>query len=42
MNENLKNETTQIERNGLPASTYLFSITNQEGKIVQTGKVIFE
>ncbi len=41
-NENLKNETTTIERNGLPANAYLFSITNQEGKIVQTGKVIFE
>ena len=41
-NENLKNETTQIERNGLPASAYLFSITNLKGKIVQTGKIIFE
>ena len=41
-NENLTNETTTIERNGSPANAYLFSITNQEGKIVQTGKVIFE
>ena len=42
LNENLQNETTQIERNQLPASTYLFSITSHEGKIVQTGKIVFE
>jgi hypothetical protein len=39
---NLKESETIIERNNLATGTYLFSITNASGRIIENGKLIFE
>ncbi|MFM2049145.1 MAG: Secretion system C-terminal sorting domain, partial [Bacteroidota bacterium] len=41
LNTTLKENTTTLERNNLAAGTYLFSITNASGKIIENGKLIF-
>ncbi|MFM2224786.1 MAG: hypothetical protein RJA07_988 [Bacteroidota bacterium] len=41
LNKNLKEAETSIERNNLAAGTYLFSITNALGRIIENGKLIF-
>jgi hypothetical protein len=42
LNKNLIESETTIERNNLAAGTYLFSITNASGRIIENGKLIFE
>jgi len=42
LNKNLIESETIIERNNLATCTYLFSITNASGRIIENGKLIFE
>jgi hypothetical protein len=42
LNTTLRETETKIERNNLAAGTYLFSIVNASGKIIENGKLIFE
>jgi hypothetical protein len=42
LNKNLIESETIIERNNLATGTYLFSITNTSGIIIDNGKLIFE
>ena len=42
LNKNLIESETIIERNNLATGTYLFSITNASGSIIDNGKLIFE
>ena len=42
LNKNLIESETTIERNNLATGTYLFSITNASGRIIDNGKLIFE
>jgi hypothetical protein len=41
LNTTLKENETTIERNNLATGTYLFSITNASGRIIENGKLIF-